>query len=212
MVMSARTSFESDARVENRMDSELVKGILRVMCRKGVYLTTTRAQKLLYLIERQCVMEHGQRALGLDYRYDRFGMYSPSLNRVLTNLDSERDGLQVKDIVSERGMGRVISCVRSDAREALPLEIEQATASVLAEFGFLNTPALIAVAKGTSPFVYAKKGEFLDWNLLLEERCPSDEVLSDEGRRRLERALKTSAHDGRPVFRGADEVMAYLFP
>ena len=193
------------------LDSELVKRVLRRLCRKGVYLTTTRVQKLFYLIERQSVLDFGRRAFQLDYLYNNFGMYSPALNRILAGLDPKVDHLRVRNVASERGSGRWIDCTATEEGESLPQELEQSVSRVLSEWGFLKTPALISAAKGTSPFIYAKKGEHLDWDSLLEERCQDGEELSEEGRRRLESALR-SADAGRcRRFDSAEEVMDYLF-
>ena len=211
MSISSTLVGELVGRVEGQMDEAIVKRILRVLCRKGAYLTTTRAQKLLYLVERQCVIDSGRRCLWLDYRYDRFGMYSPSLNRLLTSLDRAEDGLEVRVAKTDRGAGRMISCPGVGHDEDLPDEVERAIAVVIAEYGFLSTPALIDTAKRTSPFVHAKKGEYLDWQLLLEERCHPGEELSEEGRRRLERALKASESEKGPVFDSVDELFGYLF-
>jgi hypothetical protein len=210
MSISTTSPGESVGRVEGQMDEETVKRILRLLCRKGAYLTTTRAQKLLYLVERQCVIDNGRRCLWLDYRYDRFGMYSPSLNRLLSNLNRAEDGLEVRIAQTDRGAGRMISCSGVGHGEDLPDEVEHAVAVVIAEYGFLNTPALIDTAKRTSPFVHAKKGDYLDWQLLLEERCHPGEELSDEGKRKLERALKASESEKGSVFESVEELFSYL--
>jgi hypothetical protein len=197
--------------VEGLMDEVLVKRTLRLLCRKGTHLTTTRVQKLLYLIEREFYLDTGRRCLGLDYRYDRFGMYSPSLNHLLTSLDPAADGLEVKNIETERGAGRMIGCRGSIMEEPLPEPMEHAVATVLAEYGFLNTPSLIAAAKETSPFIYAKLGESLDWTKLEDERCRPGEELSDQGRKRLDEAIKSAESKKGPTFDTVADLMQYLF-
>jgi hypothetical protein len=197
--------------VEDLMDETLVKRTLRLMCRKGAHLTTTRAQKLLYLIEREFFLDTGRRCLGLDYRYDRFGMYSPSLNHLLTNLSPANDGLEVKGVETERGAGRMIDCRGSRVDDHLPEPMERAVATVLAEYGFLNTPALIAAAKETSPFIYAKLGESLDWSKLEDERCRPGEELSDQGRRKLDVAMKSGESRKSPTFDTVQDLIQYLF-
>ena len=211
MSIAANSLAEIANRAEFQMDEGLVKQILRVLCRKGAYLTTTRAQKLFYLIERECVLETGQRYLHLEYRYDKFGMYSPALSILLRNLDRNADLLEVNEVVTERGAGRTISCIGFRHEEHLPAPVERAVAVVLAEYGFLRTPVLISAAKETSPFIHARKGEWIDWRVLDEERCRPGEELSAEGIRELEKALKSAETSRGPTFESVDELFDYLF-
>jgi len=191
--------------------ADTVKSVLRFLASHGAYITTTRAQKLLYLIERQCILDTGNRCLNLEYKHDRYGMYSPTLNNVLLGLSPKKDQLEVMRIVTHRGQGRTIKSVGERVEELLPEHLERAIVKVLSRWGFLDTPALIDAAKRTSPFVYAKKGEYVDWNVLLEERCKDDEELSDEGRYRLEIAEESLRLGRRRDFENVDELIADLF-
>jgi len=194
------------------VDVDLIKGVLRLLARKGAYLTTSRVQKLFYLIERQCVLDTGERFLGLDYRFDRFGMYSPALSKVVMGLNPKLDSLEVVDIVSEEGSGRTVRWVGRTQRpdDILPERVVKAAAVVLAEYGFLKTKALIEVAKSTSPYIYAKRGEHLYWEILKEERCQEGEALSREGRKRLERALGSIDRGRVREYPDTEHLMEYL--
>lgn len=195
-------------------DIELVKRVLRALARRGVYLTTTRAQKLFYLIERQALLETGDRCFHLDYRNDRFGMYSPMLDKIMQKLNPKLDHLEVREIDTERGHGRTIKVVGGEvmAEESLPDHLKRAIAKVLSEWGFLSTPRLIADAKATSPFIYAKKGKYLDWKELEEERSSEEDQLSDEGLRRLEKAEESLKLGRSRKFQDVEELVADLFP
>jgi uncharacterized phage-associated protein len=188
----------------------LVKSVLRSMAKRGVYLTTTRIQKLFYLIERQCVLDTGERCFGLDYRYDQYGMYSPQLRNIMSGLDPSKDHLLVKEIESEKGMGRTVEYVENESeQDEIPCHIQNAITTVISEYGFLKTETLIKEAKATTPFIFAKKGEFLRWDLLLEERCASSEKLSERG---LARLVAASQFKESRTFEGIDELNSYLFP
>lgn len=189
-------------------DINLIKDVLRTLARRGVYLTTTRVQKLFYLFERQCILDTGKRCFGLNYRYDRYGMYSATLREIIKRLSPEKDCLRVQEMIFERGSGRVIGFVEGCAEKALPDFVERAIAKVLAEYGFLKTEALIGQAKSTSPFVYTKKGENVDWEKLAEERCEGSEELCPSGMKRLEEAVHS---DDCLAFDSVDEVKSYLF-
>ena len=58
-----------------------------------------------------------------------------------------------------------------------------------------------------SPFVYAKKGENIDWSLLFEERCEGNERLSKSGNQRLIEALK-SVESGK--YKSSEDVDAFI--
>lgn len=209
---TVRVGQDEEMSLDNEVNIDLVKGVLRLLAKKGAYLTTSRVQKLFYLIERQCILDTGEQCLGLAYRFDRFGMYSPALSAIIRGLNRRKDRLEVVDIESEEGCGRTIRWTggRGEQEEALPDDVVKAVAEVLHDWGFLKTRALIDTAKSTSPFIYAKKGEYLDWKILKEERCQKGEELSDEGRRRLERALQSIDRGKARTFQDADELVAYL--
>lgn len=199
--------------MDETVDRELIKGILRTLAKKGVYLTTMRTQKLLYLIERQCVLDSGNRCLWLDYRFDRFGMYSPTLNSIIKSLDPKRDGLAVRGVTTERGDGREIDYVKRPGFEEKPLpeHVERAVSRVVHEWMYLKTPTLISRAKQTSPFIHAGVGEKLDWGLLAEERCDQHDELTDEAKTRLGLSKKEAQSGRCKKFDNPDEVMSYLF-
>lgn len=191
-------------------DSKMVKNVLRSMAKRGVYLTTTRIQKLFYLIERQCVLDTGERCFRLDYRYDQYGMYSPQLRNIMSNLDPSKDYLNVKDIESEKGMGKIVEYVENESeQDEIPCYIQEAVSAVIADYGFLKTETLIKEAKATTPFMFAKKGEYLNWEVLLEERCASSETLSQQGLARL--ASASQFRESR-TFEDIEELNSYLFP
>lgn len=187
---------------------DLIKDIIRTLAKRGVFLTTTRVQKLFYLFERQCVIDTGKRCFNLDYQYDRYGMYSTNLREILKHLNPETDHLQVKEAVFERGSGRTIGYFEGWEEKPLPDVIELAVAKVISEYGFLKTEVLIERAKSTSPFVYAKKGEKIDWERLVEEQCEGSEELSPDGMKRLEKAMSSTEY---LAFDSIDEVRSYLF-
>jgi uncharacterized phage-associated protein len=207
-----RIGQDEAMRPDQDVDIGMVKRVLRLLARKGAYLTTSRVQKLFYLIERECVLETGERCFNLAYRYDQFGMYSPTLSRIINALDRKADRLEVVGIESEEGIGRTIRCIgrRGEPQENPPEHVVKAVARVLSEWGFLKTRALIAAAKSTSPFIYAKKGEYLDWNMLKEERCEGGEELSPKGRERLEQALRSIEQGRVRTFPDTEQLMAYL--
>jgi len=186
----------------------LVKDVLRILAKRGVYLTTRRVHKLFYLFERQCVIDTGERCFGLDYRYDRYGMYSPNLREILKHLDPQKDHLQVREVMFEKGSGKVIDYVGEWEGITLPEPVESAVVIVLSEYGYLKTETLIEKAKTTSPFVYAKKGDKIDWGKLAEERCKGSEELCPSGMKRLEEALHSESC---LAFDSIDEVKSYLF-
>ena len=190
---------------------DLAKEIIGVLAQRGVYLTTVRVQKLLYLVERQHVLDTGGRAFFLDYRYDRFGMYSPTLNRLIVQLSPAKDHLRVTDITSERGPGRRIRWVGKGLALSIPEQLGLAVAKVLSRWGFLDSKTLVDAAKLTAPFIYARKGETLDWKMLADERCAEDEKLSEEGSRRLREAEERIAEGKYRVFDSPDDVIEYLF-
>jgi hypothetical protein len=138
-------------------------------------------------------------------------MYSPSLNKLLKGLNRVDDGLEVREAQTDRGAGRLISCAGVGRDDDLQDEVEHSVAFVMAEYGFLSTPALIDTAKRTSPFLHAKKGDYLDWQLLLEGRCHPGEELSADGKKRLDRALASSESGKGLVFDSTDELLSYLF-
>lgn len=194
-------------------NEDLIKTILRTLAKKGVYLTTVRAQKLLYLIERQCVLNEGERRLWLDFRYDRFGMYSPALNGIIVSLDPRRDGVRVEAICTARGNGRGIHYAKRLGCEdmLLPKNIETAIVRVLADWMYLDTPTLIARAKQTSPFVYAKPGQKIDWDALAEENCRKDEELTEEAGQRMACIAQEAGSGHCRAFENSDDAMNYLF-
>jgi len=190
------------------VNSGLIKSLLRSLARRGVYLTTTRIQKLFYLIERQCVLDTGKRCLGLDYRYDHYGMYSPQLKGIMNNLDPAKDHLAVKNFECEKGMGKMVDYVGDGPEnEEIPAQVQDAALRVVTEYGYLKTDALIKTAKATSPFLSAQKGQNLNWDVLLEERCSGTEELSSKGLARL-RSCNTG---GSRVFEDVEALNAYLF-
>ena len=189
-------------------DIELIKEVLRTLAKRGVYLTTTRIQKLFYLFERQCILDAGKRCFNLDFRYDQYGMYSPALREILKHLEPEKDHLQVSEAIFEKGSGRMIGFIGEWDQRPLPDFIESAVAKVISEYGYLKTETLIERAKGTSPFVYAKKGEKVNWNRLAEERSGDSDELSPSGISKLERAVNSNSWH---TFDNVDEVKSYLF-
>ena len=194
----------------HNVNSGLIKSLLRSLARRGVYLTTTRIQKLFYLIERQCVLDTGKRCLGLDYRYDHYGMYSPQLKGIMNNLDPAKDHLAVKNFECEKGMGKMVDYVGDGPNEEeIPANVQDATLKIVTEYGYLKTDALIRSAKATSPFLSAKMGEYLNWDVLLEERCSDTEKLSDKGLARL--AAASQFKESR-TFEDIDALNSYLFP
>lgn len=186
----------------------LIKDVLRTLAKRGVYLTTTRVQKLFYLFERRCILDIGKLCFGLKYRYDRYGMYSIALREIIKHLNPEKDNLKVVDTIFERGSGKKIVFVEGWEEKTLPGPVERAIAKTLSEYGFLKTETLIERAKRTSPFIYAKKGESLDWEKLAEERCDKEEKLSKFGLKRLETVMESKNHF---KFETIDDVKAYLF-
>jgi hypothetical protein len=190
-------------------DSALVKSVLRSMAKRGVYLTTTRIQKLFYLIERECVLNIGRRCFRLDYRYDQYGMYSPQMKGIVNSLDPAKDHLVVKNFEGEKGMGWVVEFVGNESEcDEIPSHVQDAVTKVISEYGFLRTDAMIREAKATAPFMFAKKGEYLDWSLLFEERCEPSEVLSPNGIARLTAA---SQFNSSRTFKDTEELNNYLF-
>jgi len=196
---------ETDCSIAN---VDLIKDVIRTLAKRGVFLTTTRIQKLFYLFERQCVIDTGERCFNLNYQYDQYGMYSPNLREILKHLDPEKDHLQIREAIFEKGSGRTIGYVEGWEEEPMPDVIELAVAKVISEYGFLKTEVLIERAKSTSPFVYAKKGEKIDWERLAEEQCEGSEELSPDGIKRLEKATSSTEY---LAFDSIDEVRSYLF-
>ncbi len=197
-------------RVGGSVDTALVKEVLRYLAWRGVYLTTTRSQKLLYLVERQCILDTGERCMRLEFRYDQFGMYSPTLKGIFLSVNTQTDDLRLGDIESQRGQGRAVYWVGGDADFKFPYYVEEAVNLVLAHYGFLNTPTLIREAKKTSPFVHAKKGEHLDWKLLKQE-LRKEEQLSEEGEERLKEAWKSIQAGKHRRYDDVESLMAGLF-
>ena len=132
----------------------------------------------------------------------------------MQKLNPKLDHLEVQEIDTERGHGRTIKVVGGEAmaEESLPDHLKRTIAKVLSEWGFLSTPRLIEDAKATSPFIYAKKGEYLDWQELEEERSSEENHLSDEGLRRLEKAEESLKLGRSRKFQDVEELVADLFP
>jgi hypothetical protein len=118
-------------------------------------------------------------------------MYSPQLREITRRLDPSKDCLVVRDFEGEKGMGMIVEAVGDDSKVLeVPQHVRDAVAKVISEYGFLRTETLIKEAKATTPFLFAKKGEYLNWDLLLEERCEGDENLSEKGLVRLSSASR----------------------
>jgi uncharacterized phage-associated protein len=192
----------------SKANVDLIKDIIRTLAKRGVILTTTRIQKLFYLFERQCVIDIGKRCFNLDYQYDNYGMYSPNLREIMKHLDPEKDHLKIKEGIFEKGTGRTIGYIEGGKERPLPENVEVAVAKVVSEYGYLKTEVLIERAKSTSPFIYAKKGEKIDWKRFVEEQCEESEELSPTGIKRLQKAIDST---GYLAFDSVDEVRSYLF-
>ena len=135
-------------------------------------------------------------------------MYSPNLREIMKHLDPEKDHLQIKEGIFEKGTGRTIGYIQGWKEKPLPENVEVAVAKVVSEYGYLKTEVLIERAKNTSPFIYAKKGEKIDWERFVEEQCEESEELSSTGIKRLQKAIDST---GYLAFDSVDEVRSYLF-
>ncbi len=166
------------------VDEDLVKRVLVYMAKRGANLTKRRAQKFIYLVERECVLDTGKPCFNLDYINHNYGMYSRALDKIYRQLSPEKDGLEVKDIQSKHGPGHTLKFTGGVA-EDLPKHVKRAVDRVLATYVPMNPDAFILFAKSTSPYIYSKKGERLNWQALQEKSYK-------EAEERLNRALTES--------------------
>jgi uncharacterized protein YwgA len=165
---------------------EVLKGLIEALLTKAKALPKTSMQKLLYLIEREFILEHKKLAVGLKYRHESFGMYSPDLANFLDGLVTI-GFLDSAGVSSDLGQGKRYM-LKDKKRIAIPDNLKNVVDRVYEKFGKLSMTELMREAKNTAPFIYSKRGEWLDWNLLIEEVCLGAHDLTPEIERQLRQA------------------------
>lgn len=135
-------------------------------------------QKLIYLFERESVIRTGKQSIGLAYRHDKFGMYSPELATSLASLEAE-GFLVSRSVHADMGEGRLYRLGEGVSREVNPAvaELCDAIRKVPRARGLRG---LIAFAKSTDPFVTTPKGAWIDWREFAHEQCGSAHALLPE--------------------------------
>src|SRR2546426_3833524 len=143
---------------------------------QGTHLTKTAAHKLSYLIDTLAIDETGRPVLGLEFRHTDYGMWSPDLADIIRDaVDSGR--LKAQGVHANVGEGAVFHAPSGDLPQ-LPSELRGIVDEALSRFGSMQLSRLIVTAKSTSPFIYSREGEWVDWNMAIEEHCKGEHVLT----------------------------------
>ncbi len=184
----------------------MVEGILATLA-ENTRLTKTAAHKLCYLIDVAAIQDTGKPLLGLNFRHTDHGMWSPRLAGILRRA-VERGILQSRPVRADVGEGAVFQ-MSPDLQIELPESVEKLVNKVLEGHGQLSLTGLIAKAKATSPFIYSEEGEWVDWEMAIEEYCEEEHVLTPETVAQIEGARK-ELQEGKGLRYGMKEALKEL--
>lgn len=186
---------------------EQVEGILVVLA-KRTHLTKTAAHKLFYLIEVTAVQDMGKLLMGLKFKHTDYGMWSPLLAGILRQA-VERGILERRPVPSDVGEGMVFHVNPEIGDVKLPDHMVAIVNKVLDRYGGLPLITLIASAKATSPFVYSEEGEWVDWEMAMEEQHAGDHMPTPETVAQLEKA-REEIEEGRGTRHSLKEALQEL--
>jgi hypothetical protein len=187
-------------------NKERLRQVLSLVLAKKA-MPKSRLHKLLYLLEREAVIRTGKPAIGLRFQHQQFGMFSPGLADQLDDLHAE-GFLASKEVRADTGVGQKFSLNQAVGLE-IPAELRDLCNLIDKTYGGLSLTVLISRAKSTAPFTYTKRGEWIDWELLAEERCGSTDRLTAEMEGELV-AAKARIARGQGTTLGKDYAIARL--
>jgi hypothetical protein len=144
-------------------------------------------QKLVYLVERESILQTGKLMPGFRFRHDKFGMFSPDLANALTTLEQE-GFLTARQVKSDVGEGRKYRLAPGVATEG-DTAMKGLCQSLLSTRGRGGLSGLIAYAKSTDPFITTPRDEWIDWPGFIAEQCGGTHILLPEAEEDLRRAI-----------------------
>jgi len=152
---------------------------------KGREMGKSELQKMVYLLERESVLNEGRLALGYRFRHEQFGMFSPDLADAISALESERF-IVARQVRADTGAGRKYR-LAAGARAPDNPRISSLCDAIFAERGKRGLASLINYAKGTDPFVNTPRGQWMNWDAFLREQCGGAHELLPEAEAELRR-------------------------
>jgi hypothetical protein len=151
-------------------------------------LTSTRIQKLVYLIDAENADRSGRRLTSYSFFYNDYGMYSRRLRNDARGIGQRDNRFEIEEYNTTSGHGFRLILRQGIEPPSLPPAIQSVCDSVLEQYGNIRSvTSLAAKAKHTLPFFGTERGKMVDWSILTDpcNRGTCNHHLSTEGRRAI---------------------------